>query len=65
MTNEEIAEQQKPPLLPDRSCADGCNGCDDCTDYDEDCADLEDKVGCWLYDPGRGMCPYLRAKQGA
>lgn len=32
-----------------------------CADHDEDCDDLEDKVGCWLYDPGRGMCPYLRA----
>jgi hypothetical protein len=32
-----------------------------CADHDEDCPGLEDKVGCWLYDPGRGMCPYLRA----
>lgn len=32
-----------------------------CADYDEDCPDVRCKVSCWLYDPQRGMCPYLRA----
>jgi hypothetical protein len=32
-----------------------------CTDHDEDCEEVGCKVTCWLYDPQRGMCPYLRA----
>ena len=32
-----------------------------CSDYDEECKDIKDKVKCYLYDPGRGMCPYLRS----
>jgi hypothetical protein len=35
--------------------------CVSCSDHDEDCEGIEDKVHCWLYDPARGMCPYLRA----
>ena len=35
--------------------------CPNCSDHDEDCDDLPDKVNCWLYAPERGMCPYLRA----
>ncbi len=31
-----------------------------CKDHDEDCPGIRDKVACYLYDPGRGMCPYLR-----
>lgn len=34
--------------------------CVTCADHDEDCDDLPDKIGCWLYDPAKGMCPYLR-----
>lgn len=30
-----------------------------CADYDDDCADIPCKVHCWLYDPERGICPYL------
>jgi len=30
-----------------------------CRDFDTDCADIKDKVGCWLYDPAQGWCPYL------
>lgn len=33
--------------------------CRSCSDHDEDCHDIQDKVVCWLYDPQRGMCPYL------
>ena len=33
-----------------------------CCDYDSDCADIADKVHCYLYDPAKGMCPYLRAR---
>lgn len=32
-----------------------------CSDHDGDCAEVEDKVHCWLYDPAKGMCPFLRA----
>ena len=35
-------------------------GDNDCKDHDEDCVGVECKVTCWLYDPARGMCPYLR-----
>ena len=35
-----------------------------CSDHDEDCHDIEDKVHCYLYDPIRGMCPYLRSNAG-
>jgi hypothetical protein len=31
-----------------------------CRDFDEDCDDVADKVKCYLYDPAKGMCPYLR-----
>ena len=31
-----------------------------CRDYDDDCAEIQDKVHCWLYDPAKGACPYLR-----
>lgn len=34
----------------------------DCRDFDEDCHDIKDKVHCYLYDPAKGMCPYLREK---
>jgi hypothetical protein len=34
--------------------------CPDCTDRDADCDDIPDKVACWLYDPARGMCLFLR-----
>lgn len=33
-----------------------------CLDHDEDCDDVKDKVHCWLYQPARGMCPFLRSK---
>ncbi len=33
-----------------------------CSDFDEDCEGL-DYVHCWLYDPAKGYCPYLRARQ--
>ena len=37
-----------------------------CKDHDEDCPSIFAEGGCltcWLYDPGRGMCPYLRAEE--
>ncbi len=49
MTNQEL-----PLLVPAQSCT-------TCSDLDEDCDGVADKVHCWMYDPGRGMCPYLRA----
>ena len=33
-----------------------------CSDFDEDCDDL-DHVHCYLYDPAKGYCPFLRASQ--
>jgi hypothetical protein len=30
-----------------------------CKDRDEDCEDIEDHLGCWLYDMRQGRCPYL------
>ena len=32
-----------------------------CTDFDSDCKEIPDKLRCYLYEPCRGMCPYLRA----
>lgn len=32
-----------------------------CDDFAEDCDEIKDKVHCWLYDPAKGMCPYLRS----
>lgn len=32
-----------------------------CKDFDHECPDVRNKLACWLYDPQRGMCPYLRA----
>ena len=33
-----------------------------CADHDEECPDVVDKVHCWLYDPARGACPFLRSE---
>jgi hypothetical protein len=35
-----------------------------CTDHDDDCPGVRDKLKCYLYDPQRGMCPYLRGTDG-
>lgn len=32
-----------------------------CADFDEDCDDL-DHLHCYLYDPQRGYCPFLRSR---
>lgn len=32
-----------------------------CADLDSDCADVPCKTTCWLYQPERGICPYLNA----
>lgn len=35
-----------------------------CTDLDHDCFDIAAEGGalkCWLYDPAKGMCPFLRS----
>lgn len=34
-----------------------------CADLDDDCRLVRDKLGCWLYDPARGLCPYLSAER--
>lgn len=33
-----------------------------CADLDDDCAEVPDKVHCWLYDPAKGRCPFLSAE---
>ncbi|MNL49494.1 hypothetical protein D3C87_1724330 [compost metagenome] len=32
-----------------------------CADHDDECPDVPNKVTCWLYDPARGVCPFLRS----
>lgn len=29
-----------------------------CADLDDDCPTVENPLKCWLYDMGRGRCPY-------
>lgn len=29
-----------------------------CQDLDEDCPDVEDHLACWMYDMGKGRCPF-------
>ncbi len=41
-----LAEKARPPK---------------CADFDEDCDDFPNKLGCYLYNPFRGYCPYLSA----
>lgn len=33
-----------------------------CSDLDDDCDTIPDKVHCYLYDPAKGFCPFLREK---
>lgn len=30
-----------------------------CKDLDNECPDVKCKLSCWLYDPARGLCPFL------
>lgn len=34
-----------------------------CRDKDEDCEGMDDYLGCWLYDMGKGRCPYLAGEK--
>ncbi len=34
-----------------------------CRDYDDDCDKVDCKVGCWLYAPEQGWCPYLKGAE--
>lgn len=29
-----------------------------CADLDEDCDEVVDHLACWMYDMGRGRCPW-------
>ena len=31
-----------------------------CLDFDHECPEVKDKAACWLYQPERGYCPFLR-----
>lgn len=33
-----------------------------CSDFDDDCEGVENKVRCWLYNPSCGICPFLKQK---
>jgi hypothetical protein len=39
-----LKDRQRPPV---------------CSDFDEDCVEVPNKLHCWLYDPAKGRCPYL------
>lgn len=45
---EKVAERIDPQVRPPV-----------CSDFDDDCDSIVDKVHCWLYDPAKGRCPYL------
>lgn len=34
-----------------------------CSDYDDECQHVDDYVRCFLHDPIRGYCPYLRKRE--
>jgi hypothetical protein len=36
-----------------------------CSDRDSDCRHITDKLGCYVFDPQKGRCPYLRLPEGA
>lgn len=45
---------------------DGCGG--RCLDFDEDCFDIGEVMpggflGCWMYDPAKGYCPFLTGEE--
>lgn len=31
-----------------------------CSDFDDECVDVVDKVRCWLHMPECGYCPFLK-----
>jgi hypothetical protein len=35
-----------------------------CSDFDEDCEGVKNKVNCWLYQPECGLCPFLKQHKG-
>lgn len=43
--------------------AEGVKQTPTCRDFDEDCDEIADKVHCYLYEPAKGMCPFLRAER--
>lgn len=39
-----------------------------CGDFDEDCFDIGEVMpggflGCWMYDPAKGYCPFLTGEE--
>ena len=34
-----------------------------CEDFDEDCDEVKNKTKCWLYQPEKGLCPYLQGER--
>lgn len=47
-------------VLPTKSTTECSPGVPRCADFDADCNEIEDKLWCWLYDPAKGYCPWLR-----
>jgi len=41
----------------------GGNNVPRCSDYDDDCFDVECYLNCYLYDPAKGYCPFLRQRK--
>lgn len=35
-----------------------------CSDLDDECPDVKCKLSCWLYEPARGLCPFLSTSRG-
>jgi len=33
-----------------------------CADFDEDCDGVTNNTLCWLYQPEKGLCPFLKEK---
>jgi hypothetical protein len=50
-------------IHPDKTMTAMSNCPSDCSDLDDDCEDIENKVRCWLHAPEKGMCPWLREER--
>ena len=34
-----------------------------CSDFDQDCWGIQCKLSCWMYDPTKGICPFLTGEE--
>ncbi len=56
--NYKVAELEGVPVVA-VALARTCDG-PMCSDLDNECPDVLDKVACWLHAPELGLCPYLQ-----